>query len=103
MKFVDQFLEKFKKVDESDRDRLRTVRNHLPEADPDIEPTVSENTSMGSLAPRARSGPSKSITRLRAFVKQKSVEEMAAEDELRRKKAEEFTSNALNDIEQHGV
>ncbi|MBS1953602.1 MAG: hypothetical protein JST89_05440 [Cyanobacteria bacterium SZAS-4] len=103
MKFVDQFLEKFKKVDESDRDRLRTVRSHLPEADPDMEPTVSENTSMGSLSPRTRSGPSKSITRLRAFVKQKSVEEMAAEDEQRRKRQEEFTENALHDIEQHGA
>ncbi len=103
MKFVDQFLEKFKKVDDSDRDRLRTVRSHLPEADPDMEPIVSENTSMGSLAPKkARSGPSKSITRLRAFVKQKSVEEMAAEDDQRRKAQEEFTSNALNDMEQHG-
>jgi len=102
MKFVDELLAKFKKVDDSDRDRLRTVRSHLPEPEHEVEANVCENTSLGSIK-AARSGPSKSITRLRAFVKQKSVEEMAAEDAQRRKAQEEFTSNALNDIEQHGL
>lgn len=100
MKFVDDLLSKFKKVDDSERDRLRTVRNHLPEADHDMDGNLCENTSLGLRS--TRTGPSKSTTRLRAFVKQKSVEEMVAEDEQRRKRQEEFTSTAIQDIEQHG-
>ncbi len=99
MKFVDDLLSKFKKVDESDVDRLRTARNHMPDPDQEIEANHCENTSLGFRS--NRTGPSKSTTRLRAFVKQKSVEEMVAEDEERRKRQEEFTSNALQDIEQN--
>jgi hypothetical protein len=98
MKFVESFLSKFKdkKVDDSDIDRLRTVRNHLEELDKIVETAVGENTSLGTR--KARSGPSKSITRLRAFVKQKSVEELSAEDAERQKVREEYTNNAINDI-----
>ncbi len=98
MKFVDDLLSKFKKVDESDRDRLRTVRSHMPDVEHEIEANICENTSLGLRS--TRTGPSKSTTRLRAFVKQKSVEEMRAEDEQRRKKQEEFTETALQDLEQ---
>jgi hypothetical protein len=100
MKFVDELLSKFKKVDESDRDRLRNVRSHLPDPEHEVEANQCENTSLGFRS--TRTGPSKSTTRLRAFVKQKSVEDMVAEDEERRKRQEEFTSNALQDIEQQG-
>lgn len=101
MKFVDDLLSKFKKVDESDRDRLRTVRSHMPpEHEHEVEANHCENTSLGLKS--TRTGPSKSTTRLRAFVKQKSVEEMVAEDEERRRKQEDFTSAALQDIEQQG-
>jgi len=102
MKFVDSFLSKFKKVDESDKDRLRTSRSHLTPETSDIvasspsTPIGVENTSLGSI--KSRSGPSKSITRLRAFVKKKSVEELSAEDAQRQQAREEFTSNALNDM-----
>lgn len=100
MKFVDELLNKFKKVDESDRDRLKAVRSQLPEPEPEVEVNLCENKSMGS-GFKVRSAPSKSITRLRAFVKQKTVEEMAAEDAQRRKAQEDFTNTALNDIGQH--
>ena len=99
MKFVDSFLSKFKKADDSDKDRLRTSRSHLPPETSDIvspAPSGAENTSLGSK--KSRSGPSKSITRLRAFVKKKSVEELSAEDAVRQQAREEYTNNALNDM-----
>ncbi len=98
MKFVESFLSKFKKVDESDRDRLRTQRAHVPadESDNMIPHCDTENTSLGSI--KTRSGPSKSITRLRAFVKKKSVEELAAEDLKRQQANEEYSEAALKDI-----
>jgi hypothetical protein len=74
--------------------------DELPDPEHEVEANQCENTSLGFRS--TRTGPSKSTTRLRAFVKQKSVEDMVAEDEERRKRQEEFTSNALQDIEQQG-
>lgn len=100
MKFVDSFLEKFKKVDESDRDRLRTQRQHMPEHD-DVDDLVNhgENTSMGSFK-KTRTAASKSMVRLKAFAKGKTIEEVIEEDARKQQEALDFTNNAISDMGQ---
>jgi len=93
MNFIDAFMAKFKKVDESELNRLR----HAPPTSSTEKHEAMADTPMGSFRPRAK-GPSKSVTRLRAFIKQKSPEEIAAEDAARVLKNEQFTERSLQDM-----
>jgi hypothetical protein len=93
MNLVDAFMSKFKKVDESERSRLRTAK---PSTSDKVE-CASDNTSL-SPTKGARSKPTSSITQLRAFVKKKSPEELKAEDEARKSANESFTEQAMTDI-----
>ncbi|HEY9719366.1 MAG TPA: hypothetical protein V6C69_17950 [Trichormus sp.] len=93
MNLVDAFMSKFKKVDESERSRLRTARTSTP----DKVESASDNTSLSPTKSRGTK-PTSSITQLRAFVKKKSPEELKAEDAARLAANESFTEQALSDI-----
>jgi len=93
MNFFDSLKSKFKKVDESELNRLR----HAP---PSCSPEKSEavaGTPLSSIRPARSKGPTTSVTRLRAFIKQKSPAEIEAEDAARSLANERFTDRAMND------
>jgi hypothetical protein len=93
MSFLDAFMSRFKKVDDSELNRLR----HAPPPSSSPEQTQARaDTPLGIRAPR--SGASKSVTRLRAFIKQKSPEEIAAEDAARVLANEQYTERSINDM-----
>jgi hypothetical protein len=92
MSFVDAFMSKFKKVDESERNRLRTARTNIP----DKVESSSDNSILSTN--RARSKPTSSITQLRAFVKKKSPEELKAEDAARSLSNEQFGEQGMQDM-----
>jgi len=93
MNLVEALMSKFKKVDESERNRLRTARPSTP----DKVESAADNTTL-SPTNRPRSKPSSDINQLRAFVKKKSPEELKAEDAARSLANEKFTEQAINDM-----
>jgi hypothetical protein len=94
MSFVDNFMAKFKKVDESELNRLHKAKPVEKESS-DI--SVPTNTPLGAGLGKPRNAPSKSITRLRAFTKNKSEDEVRAEDAARMAANEAFTQRSIED------